>query len=97
MEKEFYWCLIFDNYHDDYYTEYFDTKENAVAAFEEICEVCKDHDEFERRESGCSWFDPMWNEYSTCVYLAKLSMPAVNNSAISLYFDRDYEKEDYTG
>ena len=98
MERELYWCLIFDNYHDNYHTEYFDTKENAVAAFEEICEACKDHDEFRRdNDITCSWFDPTWNEYSTLVYLAQLSMPAVNNSAISLYFDRDYEKEDYTG
>lgn len=96
MEK-LYWCLIFNNYHDDYYTEYFDTKENAVAAFEEICEACKDHDEFEKGDNACSWFDPAWNEHSTCVHLAHLSMPAVNNSAISLYFDRDYEKEEYKG
>ena len=95
MEEEF-WCLVFDNYHDDYHIEYFNTKENAVAAFEEVCEVCKDHDEFEKGDDTCSWFDPMWNEYSTCVYLAQLSMPTVNNSAISLFFDRDYEREGYT-
>ena len=97
MEK-LYWCLIFDNYHEDYHTEYFDTKENATAAFEEICEACKNHEEFARYDDdSCHWFDPTWNEYSTHVYLRQLPMPAVNNSAISLYFDRDYEKEDYTG
>lgn len=91
MEKEF-WCLVFDNYHDEYYTEYFDTREHAIAAFEEVCEVCKDHDEFERGDDTCSWFDPAWNEYSTIVYLAKLTMPAVNQSSTSAFFEKEYEK-----
>lgn len=97
MEREFYWCLVFDNYHDDCYTEYFDTEENAVAAFEEICEACKDHLEFTKYKDRCSWFDPMWNEYSTHVCLSQCPLPPINNSATSLYFDRDYEEEDYTG
>ena len=97
MEEEF-WCLVFDNYHDTDHIEYFDTREHAVTAFEEICEVCKNHEEFEKGDDmTCCWFDPAWNEYSTFVYLAKLTMPAVNHSPTSMFFERDYEKEEYTG
>lgn len=93
MEKEFYWCLVFDNYHDTDHIEYFDTKEHAIAAFEEICEVCKNHEEFERWSDGCSWFDSTYNEYSTYIWLCEETMPGINNSANSLFFDKEYEKD----
>lgn len=91
----FYWCLVFENYHEDNYIEYFDTMDNAVAAFEGICEACKNHLEFVKDEDSCHWFDPMWNEDSTHVFLLQRPMPSVNNSAISLFFDKDYERVGY--
>jgi len=87
-----YWCLLFGNYHDEDYIEYFDSEENCRKAFEEICEFCKDNKEFERSSCMCSWFDPNWNEFTTVVEVTKLSMPEITQRPYSLFFDKAYEK-----
>lgn len=87
-----YWCLVFGNYHDEDYTEYFDSEENCKKAFEEICEFCKNHKEFERNSYMCSWYDSNWNEFSTVVEMCELSMPEITQRPYSLFFDKAYEK-----
>lgn len=89
-----YWCLVFENYHDEDYIEYFDSEENCKKAFEEICEFCRNHLEFERCRDidWCSWFDPNWNEFSTSVHVSELSMPEITQRPYSLFFDEEYEK-----
>lgn len=87
-----YWCLVFGNYHGEDYTEYFNNEENCRKAFEEICELCKNHIEFERCSYMCSWFDPNWNEHYTVVEVTKLEMPEITQHPYSLFFDKAYEK-----
>lgn len=98
MERKNYWTINFENYRgDDAYTEYFDTKEHAVAAFEEICEVCKGYDEFSRGKEWCEWINNNCGDEFTNVYLDEEPMPGINHSSTSMYFERKLEEEDLRG
>ena len=83
MEKQKYWCLVLDNYHDTDDTIYFIDYATAKANFDKIVELHREHEYFTLDDdTSCSWFDPRYNEYETSVYIIEEELPKIHTDII---------------
>lgn len=71
--------ITLDNYQGEHLVELFHHSKNAHARFNELWEENKNKDEFEgnKHEMEMSFFDPMYNEYSTYIVMCACTLDSL--------------------
>jgi hypothetical protein len=78
-----YWAIEVENFEDTDSIYYFENYEIAKDNFEILCLKNQNQEEFRRNgEYMASWFDSLYNEYSTHISLIKVELPHIHNKII---------------